>query len=208
LHLQDSYRSTPLYSEKKKAKNENFNVDKFNKLSLSNNKLESDNNSDTGSDGEGKERPHNVIATVVSRNLCNHNRKKQRTEFRNSTLDKVLQESCKLVLDSTFLNDNVSRHAISDNEKSRNDSINYNPKTLEDSEAIKEVMVETINEHNNKSVMDAPHSCESTTNEEAFVLCQVSNKSDKPTIGKLAKLAPILFACVCTGLGRPWSKDA
>jgi len=46
------------------------------------------------------------------------------------------------------------------------------------------------------------------TNEEAFVLCQVLNKTDRPTIGKLAKPTPIHFACICTGLGRPQPKDA
>ncbi len=52
-------------------------------------------------------------------------------------LDEVLQRSCKLVLDSTFLNDNVSRHATSDIKKLRNDSINYSSKTSEDSKSGK-----------------------------------------------------------------------
>ncbi len=69
-------------------------------------------------------------------------------------------------------------------------------------------MVETVEEHNNESVMDDPCSSESITNEEAFVLYQAFNKTDRPTIGKLAKLAPILFAHVCTGLGKPQPKDA
>ncbi len=40
---------------KKKAKNENFNMDEFNKLSLSDNESESKKDSDSGIESEGKE---------------------------------------------------------------------------------------------------------------------------------------------------------
>jgi len=71
-----------------------------------------------------------------------------------------------------------------------------------------EVTVETVEEHDDESIVVAPWPSESITEEEAFVLCQVFNKTDRLTNGKLAKLAPILFACVCTGLGKPQPKDA
>jgi len=46
---------------------------------------------------------------------------------------------------------------------------------------MKEVTVETIVEHDNESVMDAPHLSELITNEEAFILHQVFNKTDRLT---------------------------
>jgi len=130
--LQDSCESTATYSQEK-AKNENFNMDEFNTLSLSDNESESKKDSDSGTESEGKEWPHDVIVNIVSRNLHNQFSKKQRTKLGSSMLDEFLQESCKLVLDSTFLNDDVSGHATSDNKKARNNSINYSSKILEDS---------------------------------------------------------------------------
>jgi len=58
-------------------------------------------------------------------------------------------------------------------------------------------MVETIEDHNNKLVVDAPHLSKLILDEEAFVLHQVFNKMDRLTSGKSAKLAPILLR-MCT----------
>jgi len=133
-------------------------------------------------------------------------------------LDELLQESCKNVLYSTFLNDNVSGHAMSENGKSRNNLINYSPKNAKEfnyspknttgTEVQNEVTVETVEEHDNKAVMVAPHLSELITEEEAFVLCQVFNKTDRLTSSKSARLAPILFVHICTGLGKPQPRDA
>jgi len=72
----------PHTPKKKKAKNKNFNMDEFNKLSLSDDELEntSENNkdSDLGTESEGKEWPHKTIVTVVSRKIHSQFRKKQK----------------------------------------------------------------------------------------------------------------------------------
>jgi len=80
-----------------------------------------------------------TIVTIVSRKLCNHFRKKQKTKLGSSMLDEFLQESCKLGLDISFLNDNISGQTTSDNEKLRNNLINYSTKILEESEVQKKL---------------------------------------------------------------------
>jgi len=66
--LADLLPHTP---KNKKLINENFSMDKFNKLSLSNNQSESASDSDTSSDREGEEWPHNILVTIVSSMIRN-----------------------------------------------------------------------------------------------------------------------------------------
>jgi len=44
-------------------------------------------------------------------------------------------------------------------------------------------------------------------NKEAFILHQVFNKTDRPPESQMARLAPIVFAWVRTGLGKAQPKD-
>jgi len=104
-----------------------------------------------------------------------------------------------------FFNDNdTGKYTISDTkmlQKIYHDSNDDDVKQAGNSNNSLGVTQETIDTDfftENSSQMSKP-----ALNKEVLVLHQVFNKTHRPPIVPAAKLVPILFAHICTGLGRP-----
>jgi len=176
--------------------NDNFNLDDFNQLSISDNE-----------DSDSQEWPCTSLISLVSRELISTY---SGETLNNVTRDEVLVYVLWEILEPQLQNDNVTRNGTFDNEE----TVDLDWEPIKDSAPLKYKLASTFEKTfatelvKDLEVLNDSDSTENQPNEEAFVLCQVFNKTEKPAIGPRATLAPILFARVRTGLGKPRPKDA